>query len=124
VLLPDYEKIRQVVASLFGPPSAREDEASLEAARIRVLNGTYRHQLAMIGADDLGWYGLKVVESGLADSPEYAETQIIVFNDRPRAVELLAEVLQVRPRDIIQQPDPGQGVDIQVVLGNDYDPCH
>jgi LCP family protein required for cell wall assembly len=124
VLLPDYERIQQVVAGLYAPPYASDDQAAQEGARIQVRNGTYRNQLAKIGSDQLRWYGLNVVDTGLADSPDYTRTQIVVFNDRPKTVELLARVLGVKPADIIQQPDPGQPADIMVILGEDYDPCN
>jgi hypothetical protein len=124
VLLPNYEKIQQVVASLYAPPYAGNDQASHEGARIQVRNGTYRYQLAKIGADQLRWYGLKVVDTDLADRPDYAHTQIVVFNDRPKTVELLVSVLGVKPENIIQQPDPGQPADIMVILGKDYAPCN
>jgi LCP family protein required for cell wall assembly len=123
VLLPDYGKIQQVVASLYAPPSASEDQAAAEAARIQVRNGTYRHQLAKIGADQLRWHGLKIEDTGLADNPNYQHTQIIVYNDKPKAVALLVQVLRVEAENVIQQPDPNYPADIQVILGDDYDPC-
>ncbi len=123
VLLPDYAKIQQVVASLYAPPSASEDGAAAEAARIQVRNGTYRFQLAQIGADQLRWHGLNIVDFGLADNPDYAQTVIIVYSEKPKALELLIELLAVRPENVIRQPDPNQSADIQVILGNDYDPC-
>jgi LCP family protein required for cell wall assembly len=123
VLLPDYEKIKQVVASLYAPPYASDDQAAAEGARIQVRNGTYRHQLAKIGADQLRWYGLNVVDADLADNPDYAHTRIVVFNDKPKTVESLARILKVKPENVIQQPDPNQPADIQVILGNDYEPC-
>jgi hypothetical protein len=122
--LPDYEKTQQVVASLYAPPYASDDQAAQERARIQVRNGTYRSQLAKIGTDQLRWYGLNVVDADLADSPDYTRTQIVVFNGRPKTVELLARVLGVSPANIIQQPDPGQPADIMVILGEDYDPCN
>jgi LCP family protein required for cell wall assembly len=123
VLLPNYEKIQQVVASLYAPPYASDDQAAQEGARIQVRNGTYRHQLAKFGEDQLRWYGLNVVDTDLADRPDYAHTQIVVFNDKPKTVELLARELGVKPADIIQRPDPSQQADIMVILGDDYDPC-
>lgn len=123
VLLPRYERIQQVVDALYAPPSGGEDEAAREGARIQVLNGTYRHQLAKIGADQLRWHGLNVVDTGLAENPDYGKTLLIIFNDKPKAVELLTEVLNVRQENIIYQPDPSQPADIQVILGHDYDPC-
>jgi len=123
VLLPRYDKIQHLVASLYAPPSATEDQVAREDVRLQVRNGTYRGQLAKIAADQLRWYGFHVLDTGLADRPDYQQTQIIVFNEKPNAVALLVQVLHVAPENIIQQPDPSQEADIQVVLGNDYDPC-
>jgi LCP family protein required for cell wall assembly len=123
VLLPDYDKIQQVVASLYTASSASEDQVASEEGRIRVLNGTYRPQLALIAADQLRWYGLTVDETGPAEKPDAKQTQIVVFNDKPKTLESLARLLNVKPANISQQPDPNQPVDIQVILGDDYDPC-
>jgi LCP family protein required for cell wall assembly len=123
VLLPRYDKIQQVVASLYAPPAASGDQVANEGARIQVRNGTYRQQLAQIGADALRWEGLEVVDTGLADNPNYKQTQIIVFNDKPKALERLVQLLRVRPENVVQQPDPNQPADIMVILGEDYDPC-
>ncbi len=123
VLLPDYEKIQQLVASLYAPSASAEDQIESEGARIQVRNGTYRPQLAQIAADQLRWHGLKVVDTGPADTPDYKQTQIVVFTDKPKAVELLAQLLKVQPQNIIRQPDPDQPADILVILGQDYDPC-
>jgi LCP family protein required for cell wall assembly len=122
VLLPDYEKIQQVVAGLYAPPSG-EDQVSSEGARIQVRNGTYRAQLALVAADQLRWQGINVVDTGPADNPNYALTQILVYNDKPQTVALLAKLLKVKAENIIQQPDPSQPADILVILGNDYNPC-
>jgi LCP family protein required for cell wall assembly len=123
VLLPDYDRIQRVVASLYAPPSASSDQAASEAALVQVRNGTYRHQLAKIGADQLRWYGLKIADTGLADNPDYKQTKIIVYGEKPKTLELLVKVLEVKPENIIQQPDPNQPADFQVILGEDYDPC-
>ncbi len=123
VLLPIPEKIQQVVAGLYAPPSAANDRVANEAARIRVQNGTGRPQLALIAADQLRWEGLQLVDTGPADRTDCQKTRIIVFNDKPEALALLTRILQVRPGNVIQQPDPAQPVDIQVILGQDYDPC-
>jgi hypothetical protein len=88
-----------------------------------VQNGTGRAQLASIVADQLRWEGFNTVDTGPADRADYQSTQIIVFNDQPGAVEALARLLQVKPASVIRQPDPGQPMDVRVILGNDYDPC-
>ena len=123
VLLPRYDKIQEVVASLYAPPSASEDQVAKEGARIRVQNGTYRRQLALIAADTLRWRGLKVVDTGPADQPTYQRTQIIVYNEKPQALAQLTKLLNIPPEEVIYQSDPNQDVDILVILGEDYDPC-
>jgi LCP family protein required for cell wall assembly len=123
VLLPDYDKIQEVVASLYTVSSASEDQVAGEEARIRVLNGTYQPQLALIAADQLRWYGLTVDETGPAETPGAKQTQIVVFNDKPKTLESLTRLLNVKPANVSQQPDPNESVDIQVILGTDYDPC-
>jgi LCP family protein required for cell wall assembly len=123
VLLPLYDKIQQLITNLYAFAPTSEDEVARENARIQVRNGTYRHQLAQIAADQLRWYGLTVVDTGLADNPDYPETRIIVYNDKPKAVDELSQVLAVKTNNVIYQPDPNQPADILVILGADYDPC-
>lgn len=128
VLLPQPDKIQQLVASLYAPPPAAKEQAAGEGARIEVRNGTNREQLALLAADQLRWEGLNVVGAGPADSQAYQQTQIIAFKDKPKALETLVRLLKVSPHNIIRQPDESQpeGVvqaDIVVLLGRDYDPC-
>jgi LCP family protein required for cell wall assembly len=123
VLLPDYAKIQQVVAGLYAPPAATGEQVAREEARVQVRNGTYRRQLALIAADQLRWYGLSIVDAAPADRPDYAQTQIIVYNDKPQAVDLLRRQLSVSAQNVIYQPDSSQPADILVILGDDYDPC-
>jgi hypothetical protein len=136
VLLPNHEKIQQLVASLYAPPPASQDQAAAEGARIEVWNGTYRPQLALIAADQLRWQGLNVVNTRPADQPGYPQTQILVFNEKPEALNLLTQHLKVKPENIIRQPAPDQEntavpegsdvdlpADLRVILGADYDPC-
>ncbi len=123
VLLPDQDKIQQLVASLYAPSSSTADQAADEAARIQVRNGTHRYQLAKIGADQLRWQGLNVIDTGLADHPNYQQTRLIVFQEKPSAQALLTQYLGLKPEDIIYQADPGQPADLLLILGEDYDPC-
>jgi LCP family protein required for cell wall assembly len=123
VLLPQYDRIQAIVASLYAPPSANEDGVTNEGARIQVRNGTYRPQLALIAADQFRWEGLNVVDTGPAETSDYKKTQIIVYNEKPKALGLLTDLLGIKAENVINQPDPNQPADIQVILGEDYDPC-
>lgn len=125
VLLPRYDKIQQVVADLYAAPPASGDQAATDTTRVQVRNGTSRAQLAEIAADQLHWAGVNVVDTGPADNNNYQNTRIIVFNDQPQEVDLLSKVLNVKAENVVHsdQPGPGEPADIQVILGNDYDPC-
>jgi hypothetical protein len=121
VLLPRQDKVQAVVSRLASPPAATEDEVANEGA---LLNGTVKPSLDQFAVDQLQWYGLKIAKSGTAAKTDYAKTQIVVYNDYPKAVSLLAKILKVKPEQIIYQQGAEQGVDIRVILGADYDPCH
>jgi polyisoprenyl-teichoic acid--peptidoglycan teichoic acid transferase len=123
VLLPRHDRIQQVVTSLYAPPSADDEQVAKENARIEVWNGTYQPQMALIAADHLRWYGLKVVDAAPAETPGYAETQIVVFAEKPKALAVLVRELNVKQSNVIYELDSGQDADIRVILGSDYDPC-
>jgi len=123
VLLPDYARIQQVVASLYAPPSTGDEQIAKEGARIQLRNGTPRPQMGLIAADQLRWRGLTIVDTAPADRADYAQTQIIVYNDKPKAVEALIQELRVKAENVIHRPDDSQPADILVILGADYDPC-
>jgi LCP family protein required for cell wall assembly len=122
VLLPITDRIQQVVANLDAAQPAG-GAAGSEAARLRVSNGTPRAYLAEIAADQLRWNGFTVLDTTPADNTEYAHTQIIVFQDRPETLAQLIAQFKVKPENVIQQLDPSHPVDLQVILGQDYNPC-
>ncbi|MBN1661234.1 MAG: LCP family protein [Anaerolineae bacterium] len=123
VLLPRYDKIQELVASLYAPPSSSGDRAAGEEARVAIYNGTWQAQLALVAADQVRWAGVDVIETGPADRPGQAQTRILVHSDKPKTVELLVKELGVRPENVIQEPDAGAEFDVVVILGADYDPC-
>jgi hypothetical protein len=122
VLLQRPDRVQAIAKRLASPPDA-EDQVAAEAASIDVRNGTPRANMDRFAADQLRWYGVEIAGTGNADRTDYKTTQIIVYRDKPKAVELLAKLLKVKPANILQQPDPAHAADIQVILGADYDPC-
>jgi hypothetical protein len=128
VLLPREAEIRTLLQSFYAPV----DKANLDAVdqiRVRVLNGSQRSQAAELATASLGWEGFRVVERGIADRQDYARTQIYVYTGNVEAAEQVARQLKVPvsaiqdQTGVAQQPDPSKPVDIQVILGRDYDPC-
>jgi hypothetical protein len=124
VLVPIPEKVQQVVQSLYLPPASDQEAVASQSVRVQVRNGTARLGLSLIAADQLGWQGFSVVDTGPADRADYKKSQIVVFHDRPNALPVLARMLGVRPENIIQRPGSSQSADLEVILGADYDPCH
>jgi LCP family protein required for cell wall assembly len=128
VQLPLHNRIQAQVASLYAPPSAQKDSAAGEAARIQVLNGTQRSQLALVAADQLRWQGLNVAGTGPAQERDHLQTEIIVYEDRPQTLAALLRLLKLKPENVLHQPpanqpSPHDQVDILIILGEDYDPC-
>jgi hypothetical protein len=91
--------------------------------RVRVLNGSSMPEADQLAATSLGWLGVQVVGTGLADSQTYAQTQVIVYNADQAIAELVAQGLDLMPSAVQYQPDPNQDVDILIIMGTDYDPC-
>jgi len=82
-----------------------------------------------LAAAALRWEGVKVVSTGLAKRQDFPLTQIVVYMGDRAAGEKIARQLRV-PLTAVQdltgvqeQPDPSNPIDIQVILGQNYDPC-
>jgi LCP family protein required for cell wall assembly len=128
VLLPRPDQIRSELESFFAPLDASQAD-SATAVRVRILNGWQRLDAAKLAASSLHWSGFQVHAGGPADHQTYAQTQIIYFGGDADGAERIARELGV-PLTAIQnlsgiglQPDAANPVDIQVILGRDYDPC-
>jgi hypothetical protein len=121
VLLPIPERIQEVVARLYDPPSAQSEAAT--STLVEVQNGTRQPYLADIAADQLRWAGFTVTGISITERVDYRRTLIYVYREEPEALTALARLLQVPERNIVRQPDPDQQADMLVILGTDYDPC-
>jgi LCP family protein required for cell wall assembly len=128
VLLPREDRIRTLLENFYAVKNSDSLDKT-EKVRVRVLNGWQRRQAEKLAASDLRWEGFKVVETGLADRQDYAQTSILVFSGNLAAGQKTARALNV-PLAAVQdltgveeQPDPAKPVDVQVILGRDYDPC-
>jgi LCP family protein required for cell wall assembly len=126
VQLPREDEIRTLLENFY---SATSPDEKASKVRIRVLNGSPRREAEELAAATLKWEGFKVAGRGLADHQDYAQTAIFVYNGDLAAGAKIARALQV-PASAVQdlsgvaeQPDPANPVDIQVILGQNYDPC-
>jgi len=122
VLLPNHEKIRQVVDQFLAPPPL--DLVWAEGARVEVQNGTDLADWTALVASRLRWQGVQVVSIGLADRLDYQESLIIDYTDKPHTSALLTRLLYLPPDRIQRQLDFSSPVDIRIILGRDFQPCH
>jgi LCP family protein required for cell wall assembly len=128
VLLPREDRIRTLLENFYAPKDPAELDA-LDKVSVQVLNGTSRNQAATLAAYALRWEGFNVVETGRADNQDNTYTQIIVRNGDLGAGAEIARQLEVSPAGIQDLTgtesalEPPPVADIQVILGEDYDPC-
>lgn len=122
VLLPNHENIRQVVVQFLAPPPLNLVWA--EGARVEIQNGTDLADWTELVASRLRWQGVQVVSVGPADRFDYQQSLIIDYTDKPHTLALLSRVLYLSPTHIQRQLDFSSPVDIRIILGRDFQPCH
>jgi LCP family protein required for cell wall assembly len=128
VLLPREDRIRTLLENFYAVKDTDNLDLT-EKVQIRILNGSPRRQAEQLAASAVAWEGFKVVKSGSADRQDCMRTQISVYRGEASAGQELAKLLGV-PASAVQdmtaggeQPDPANPIDIQVILGADYNPC-
>ncbi len=130
VLIPIREEIRQLRdrllnagASLPGAQPA-DDAARLtaEAAAIRVENGTQTIGLAARTREFLAGLGFAIASFGDAYDglSTHEATLIIDHGDKPFTAAQLAAALNLPPTAVRTAAGNGDGVDIRIVLGDDF----
>lgn len=121
VLLVNHETLPQAVAEFLNP-SEEDLRLMAEHARIEVQNGTTTEGMAEVAAKRLTREGFNVVG---ATQTGYllAQSIIFVYNDKPRTVAALQDVLNLDPDAIVWSPEPDDRIDIRVILGSDWQPC-
>lgn len=123
VQLPNYDPIRQLLEDFYLPPT--ESQIESESDRILVYNGTSNADWDRVAAERLGWDSFNAVAAGPADNANYAETILIDRTGRTKGstLEDIASILNVRPDNIISEPDPNRNADFEVILGSSYNSC-
>jgi hypothetical protein len=133
VLKPVPDRIRELRDEIFTNTSAIApsvpvesidpiEAAKQETARLAVRNGSGIEGLATRTTDYLKPQGLNVTEVGNADRLDYEVSRILVHSDRyPYTVRYLAGLLHLSESQILSQVDPTSTVDIEVILGRDWD---
>ena len=120
VLVPDREKIAPVIMGLLDPPPEKVNLLRAEAARVVLRNGTPAQGWARQIADRLEVRGFQIVEFSPADRPDYPETLIFSYADKPYTVQNLQAYLLVKDENVRYEPDASSEVDVLVILGDDF----
>lgn len=120
VMLPDREKIAPVIMGMLDPPPEKVNLLGEEAARIAVRNGTRASGWGRQIAERLQQRGFDIIEFGLADRTDYAETLIFSYADKPYTVQNLQTYLGVKDENVRHEPDGSSEVDVLVILGDDF----
>lgn len=123
VQLPVADPLYQLLEDFYTPPTT--NQLSLAEARIRVKNGTANDQWDKLVAERLGWDALSAFADGAADNADYASTVIIDYSGGSKGSILpnILEALNVRPENVITQPDSNREVDFEVIVGADFNSC-
>jgi hypothetical protein len=126
ILKPIPDKIRVLRDEIFsasGPtsPLAAGDPVTLmqaDAARVRVLNGTFAGDLAQRAAAYFQSQGMNVTEVGNADRG-YDRTVVVLYGPKLYTLRYFAGLFAIGSGQIVFQPDPAAAVDVEIRLGND-----
>ncbi|HDS11368.1 MAG TPA: LytR family transcriptional regulator, partial [Candidatus Wirthbacteria bacterium] len=118
---PSFDQIRQYIRELLEDPFIRED-MQLEAAKIRVQNGTTTSGLANDLTYDLRQnYGLNVLTAVSAERNDYATSMIIDHSNGlySRTLFFLKDYLNANSFTPDELP-AGEEANIVIILGADY----
>jgi LCP family protein required for cell wall assembly len=123
VQIPNPEPIFDLMTDFYTPPTL--NQVAVDAAQIRVLNGTTNANWDRVAAERLLWDSMGAFAEGTADKTDYPSTMIIDYTGETKGSSLkdIAQVLNVKPENIIRQPDPNRTADFEVIIGADYNSC-
>ena len=128
IMKPFPDKIRELRDQIFTSggavsPLAQGDPTALmqaDAARVRILNGTYTPGLEVNTGNYFLAQGVPVTEVGPADGA-YDRTLIVIYSPKLYTFKYLQTVFGITSSTQIRiQPDPTSTADIEVRLGNDW----
>jgi polyisoprenyl-teichoic acid--peptidoglycan teichoic acid transferase len=122
VLLPQPERIQELVADVFEPPAL--NRAFQNPPVVEVWNGTERPDLDRLALDNLAWEGLVGVW-GEADRHDTATTQVIFYGQSFKGASTwsITKLFGVPEAQFVHEPNPDATVTYRVILGENFRPC-
>ena len=129
ILKPLPDKIRVLRDEIFtsggplSPLAAQDDPNALmraDAARVRLLNGSFTPALEVNTGNYFLTQGMAVTEVGPADRA-YDRTVVILYSGKLYTLKYLQSIFGIdSSTQILIRPDPTSTVDVEVRLGNDW----
>ncbi|MFW5692342.1 MAG: LytR C-terminal domain-containing protein, partial [Chloroflexota bacterium] len=115
--------LRPLVEDFYRPPS--ESQLLIQGATVAVYNGTSNADWDRVAAERLQWEGFSGYAAGAAEQGTVEQTMMIDYTgqDKGSSRDEIAAVLNIRPENIVYEPDPNRTSDFAVVLGPDYNSC-
>lgn len=113
----------RLIENFLSPPT--QNRLRLENARIEIYNGTPNEGWDIVAAERLVWEGFAPLAMGAADQGDYPDTVIYDYTGSTKGSSIgeLARLLNIRPENIIQQPEANRTADFKIVLGANYNSC-
>lgn len=123
VQLPNPDQVFDLMTDFYTPPT--DNQISTRLASIRVRNGTPNPLWDRVAAERLGWSNMAAFAAGDADQTDYLSTVIMDYTstDKGSSLGVIVQELNIKPENIIVQPDPNREVDFEVIVGADYNAC-
>jgi LCP family protein required for cell wall assembly len=129
IMKPFPDKIRELRDQIFtsggpiSPLAAQGDPTALmkaDAARVRILNGSFTQGLDVTTGNYFLAQGMAVTEVGAADRA-YDRTLIILHSPKLYTLKYLQSVFGITSSTQIRiDPDPTATADVEIRLGNDW----
>ncbi len=129
IMKPMPDRIRVLRDEIFtsggalSPLAAAGDPTALmqaDAARVRILNGSFSPGLDTATGNYLLTQGVQVAEVGTADRA-YDRTTVILYSPKLYTLKFFQAVFGIdASAQIVISPDPTSSVDVEIRLGNDW----
>jgi len=113
----------RLIDNFLTPPT--QNRLRLENARIEIYNGTPNENWDVVATDRLIWEGFAPTAAGPAETTDAPDTVIYDYTGASKGSSLgdLVTLLNIRPENIIPQPDPNRTTDYRIILGASYNSC-
>src|SRR5207253_1851188 len=95
------------------PTKNRLDEENLT---VDIINGTSNKDWDKVAADRLAWEGFNPNAKGTGDPADKTIIYDYTGSAKPALLGVMMKALNVKPAQVVSQPDPNRTVDFKVVL--------